>query len=252
MTVCRLHALARSGSSVTAYAAASPWGYPVGDEVLGPWPRTGPLYPHPPEQAELVDLFKAEGHRLTPPVVALTRLVMAKIKGNAPFVVSKWPHLRPSPEEWREAFPEDRAVYLIRNPLHRLNSLYCRGQLHSFGPNQDLYRYKQYMAWWRVQPHRVSFDQFKQDPGGFFRTIWNGWEWPFDESHVAHAVAYAREHYHSDSKRESDRPEGGVLSETRFALPESAIERYLSDDEIREFMVSMGWSVRQEDYLDRA
>ena len=248
MTTCRLHALARSGSSVAAYAAAAPFSIPVADELLGPWDRTGPPYHAPKAQADLVALFKAEGHRLTPPVVALTTQLLTQMRGDAPHIVSKWPHLRPSPDEWQAAFPHDRAVYLIRNPLHRLNSLYCRSQLQSFGPNQDLHRFKQYAAWWQAQPHRVTFDQFKSDPAAFFRAIWTGWGWTFDETHVARAIAYAREHYHADSRVESARPASGVVSETRFALPDDAIDRYLSDDDVRAFMQTMHWSTDPRDY----
>ena len=54
--------LARSGSSITAYAAAAPWDLPVADEIMGPWDRTGEPYNFPPEQARLVEMFRPRRH----------------------------------------------------------------------------------------------------------------------------------------------------------------------------------------------
>ncbi|MFG0326247.1 MAG: hypothetical protein ACF8SC_03140 [Phycisphaerales bacterium JB037] len=243
-----LFALARSGSSIAAYASAAPWNLPVADEVLGPWDRTGEPYRYPPSQASLVELFKAEGHALTPAVVDAARATLAEIRGSAPTVISKWPHLRPPPDEWRRAFAGEPAVYLIRNPLHRLNSLHRRGWTTSFGPKQDLDRYRQYARWWLEQPHRVSFDQFKADPRAFFTAVWTGWEFEFTDRDLDAAEKYARKHYHASSKVVEGKPRGAVFSERRFELPREAIDLYLGDPFIQEFMSTMQWSTDPADY----
>ena len=51
-----LFSLARSGSSVAVYSAAAPWGHAVGDELLGPWDRTGEPYNYPAKQKDLAEL----------------------------------------------------------------------------------------------------------------------------------------------------------------------------------------------------
>ncbi len=245
-----LHALARSGSSVAVYAAAAPWGHVVADEVMGPWDRTGGPYNYPPSQKDLVELFKAEGHALTPAVVELAGRVFAELAGPSGVVVSKWPHLRPSPEEFDGAFPVRRSVYLIRNPLHRLNSLHKRGWTKAFGPKQDLDRYRQYAQWWETREHRVTFDEFKADPASFFRKLWDAWGFEHGEAELATALAYCEQNYHESSLKKSERPEGGIYSEASFALPREAIELYLNDPYIAGFMRERGWSVDPADYLD--
>ncbi|MCB9844971.1 MAG: hypothetical protein H6811_03145 [Phycisphaeraceae bacterium] len=243
-----LMSLARSGSSVTAYAAASPWRWPVADEIMGPWDRTGEPYRYPNMQAELVELFKRDGHLLTERVVDLANRVLTQIADGREAIISKWPHLRPSPEDFRGAFPEDRFVYLIRNPLHRLNSLHRRGWTGSFGPNQDLLRYRQFAQWWLEQPGRLAYDQLKDDPRGFFAALFGAWGIPCDARDIDTATSYARQNYHASSLERSDRPAGGVLSETEFALPREAFDLYLSDPTITQLMRSMGWSLDPADY----
>lgn len=248
-----LFSLARSGSSIAAYAGAAPWSLPIADEVLGPWDRTGPPYHYPPSQARLVEAFKAEGHRLTPEVVRATRAVLGEIgaahgAGGAAAIVFKWPHLRPAPEAWREAFPDGRAAYLIRNPLHRLNSLIARGWTKSFGPKFDLERFVQFAKWWQAQPHRLVYDDLSRAPAAFFRALWQGWGLDHGEDEVAQATEYTRSRYHGDSGRSSPVEAGPVLSERRFVLPAEAVRLYLDHRFAREFMERMGWSVRAEDY----
>lgn len=243
-----LHSLARSGSSVAVYAAAAPFGWPVADEVMGPWDRTGPPYNYPRAQRRLVNLFKQHEHRLTPEVVELANRVFEKLAGGRGTVVSKWPHLRPSPEEFAEAFPADRKVYLVRNPLHRLNSLHRRGWTNSFGPRQDLDRYRQFARWWQQQPARLRYDDLKADPHAFFRRLYECWEVDFDDSHVNAAVSYMRGNYHDSSLEKSERRSDRVLSESEFALPREAIDLYVQDPFIREFMAAQGWSLDPADY----
>jgi len=245
-----LFSLARSGSSVAVYASASALGHAVADEVLGPWDRTGPPYNYPEEQGELVELFKSEGHRLTPRVVALTGLVMERIAGPSGVVISKWPHLRPSPSEWTRAFPGQATASLIRNPLHRLNSLHCRGWTGSYGEQWDLDRYRRFIGWWRERDVHLSYDEFGADARGFFARLWKGWGLEYDDAALDRAEAYAREHYHASSAvvdgRRGDAP---VLSERERSLPPEAVEAYLGDERVSAFMEQMGWSIEASAYL---
>lgn len=256
-TVVWLFSLARSGSSVAVYSAAAPWGHAVADEILGPWDRTGAPYHYPARQKDLAELYRAHDHTLTPEVVSLFGEVVGELNarsgegagGPTGVVISKHPHLRPSPEDFRAAFPGVRAVYMIRNPLHRLNSMHARGWTKSFGEKQDLERYKQFARWWLAQPIRHSYDQFKAQPRAFFRGLYTAWDLPFTDAHVDAAVAYSKGHYHDSSLEMSDRdPAQGVLSETKFALPAEALELYLKDPFIADLMTEMGWSMEPEDY----
>ncbi len=247
-TVVWLHSLARSGSSITVYAAAAPWQHAVADEIIGPWDRTGAPYWYPRSQRRLVRLFKQRGHELTPDVVDLTNRVLSQIAGTTGVVISKWPHLRPAPEVFDRAFPNDRRAYLIRNPLHRLNSLYRRGWLGSISAEHDFHRYAQFARWWREQEHRLTYDELRADPRAFFSRLFDAWGWDHDQTHVEGAVAYMRQNYHASSAEKSDASGGGVLSEREFALPEEAIDRYLSDPFMVDFMQEMGWSTDPADY----
>ena len=138
--------LARSGSSITAYAAAAPWNLPVADEIMGPWDRTGEPYNYPPEQAKLVEMFKASHARLTPEIATLTRSLLTGLteQSSSDRVVSKHPHLRFTPEEFAEFFPMDRGIWLIRNPLRRLASIHARGWTSIIRPNHDLDYFREY------------------------------------------------------------------------------------------------------------
>lgn len=260
-----LFSLARSGSSVAVYSAAAPWGHAVADEILGPWDRTGAPYNYPAKQKDLAELFRARDHTLTPDVVALfhevaselnaaSKAVPGAIPGIAAgsptgVVIAKHPHLNPSPEAFRAAFPGIKPVYLIRNPLHRLNSMHARGWHKSFGEKQDLERYKQFARWWLEQPIRHTYDQFKAQPRQFFKGLYRAWELEFTDAHLDAAVHYSKNHYHDSSLELSDRdPSQGVLSETKFALPREAVELYLKDPLIVDLMTEMGWSMEPEDY----
>lgn len=256
LRVVWLFGLARSGTSVAVYGAAAPWGLPVADEVMGPWDRTDEPYGYPPDQARLVELFKAQNHTLTEPVVALTNRVFAQIADakparqslDPPVLISKWPHLRPSPTDFRNAFPGQPGAYLIRNPLHRLNSLHKRGWTGSFGPKQDLLRYAQYARWWLNQPGRLSFDQFRANPTAFYTSLYKIWQLDCSPTDVATAVAYAHQNYHASSLQTTAVPAGGILSESTFALPQEAFDLYLGDPFIVDFMTEMGWSIDPADY----
>jgi len=243
-----LHSLARSGSSITVYAAACAARCAVADEIIGPWHRTTPPYNYPQAQSDLVDLFKGSDHALTGPVVDLTNQVLTQIAGSSPIIISKWPHLRPTPAQFDRAFPDDRRVYLIRNPLLRLNSLYSRGWLKSIGAEHDLPRFKQFARWWRQQPNRITFDQLRTDPRAFFTRLFEAWEIDLSGSQIDAAIRYMSGNYHDSSLSKADPPRAAVLSERAFALPPDALELYLSDPFVLDLMDELNWSTDPAHY----
>lgn len=250
MQVAWLFSMARSGSSVVAYAAAAPWSHPVADEILGPWDRTGPPYHYPPEQRELRDLYHADRCRLTPRVVDLTQRVCGMLDRGTGLVVSKHPHTRPAPDEFTRAFPTHRAVWLIRNPLHRLNSLYARGWVGAIRSGHDLEHFKEFARSWSACPHRVVYDALRDQPRQFFASVYAAWELDAGPRELKAAADYAKHHYHESSRVVSDslKPRR-VLSETKRALPVEAVQAYLGDPLIRTLMERVGWSTREADYL---
>ena len=243
-----LFSMARSGSSVAAYASAAPWDHPVADEVFGPWDRTGDLYKYPESQLDLVAAFQVARHRIDDDVARIATGLFDELGERTGFVVCKSPHAEPTPEDVRRAFPAHRAVFLLRNPLHRLNSLYARGWLDSCGPNHDLDRYKRFARWWMEAEHRVRYDDLRADPSSFFGTIWDAWglEWTADD--VRRAVEYAGGHYHDSSLLLSARRPSRPVSESKLRLPDGAIEAYLADDLVRPLMEAQGWSTDPADY----
>jgi hypothetical protein len=241
LQVVWIFSLPRSGSSVTAYAAAAPWGHAVADEPLGPWDRTGPPYNYPPIQRELYLAHHAAGCRLTPEVVAMARELFGVLGERTGTVIVKHPHLRPPPEEFREAFPDHTAVWLIRNPLVRLNSLYARGWTDQLRPNYELGHFKAFAQNWRSQRQRLIFEDLKKNPRRFFRRLYRFWGWRADEEQVERAVEYTRGHYHASSGELEERRADGPVSERHWRLPEEAMEMYLSDPTVRKLMGRAGW-----------
>ena len=227
--------LARSGSSITAYAAAAPWDLPVADEIMGPWDRTGEPYNFPPEQARLVEMFKASQARLTPEVAALTRKLLEEVahKQNAGRIVSKHPHLRFTPEELIESFPSDRGVWLIRNPLRRLASIHAR--------------------WLKLPDDRtLVFESLRRDPRAFFAKIYTAWDWDYTEGDIDKAIAYQRAKYHGASGEvEQEHTPNRAVSERARSVPPEAVELYLRDPFMRELFKKLGWSLRKYDYCER-
>ncbi|MFI4893129.1 MAG: hypothetical protein ACIAQ0_06790 [Phycisphaerales bacterium JB058] len=248
--------LARSGSSVTAYAAAAPWNLPVADEIMGPWDRTGAPYNYPPEQARLVEMFKASQSRLTPEVAALTRRLLVGLaqKQNANRIVSKHPHLRFTPEELIERFPSDRGVWLIRNPLRRLASIHARGWTSIVRPNHDLNYFREYAERWLSLPsdRTLVFESLRRDPRAYFAKIYGAWDWPFTEGDIDRAIAYQRAKYHGASGEvESDHTPKRAVSERARTVPPEAVELYLRDPFMRDLFERLGWSTRKYDYCER-
>ena len=246
--VCWIFSLARCGSSVAAYGAAAPWSVPVADEVFGPWDRTGPPYNYPPEQEELRKLYWSVGEHLTPEVVDLASRVFDKIAGASGRVVMKHPHDSIRPEEFEVALKDHRHVFLLRNPLLRLNSLYARGWFKAISADHDLHRFKLVARRWLASPHRLRYEDLRKDPGGFFRRIWDAWGWRYTDADVEKALEYQRSHYHDSSAKLSKERPDEVVSEKKFALPEGAAELYLNDGFVRELMTEAGWSTDPDSY----
>jgi len=248
--------LARSGSSITAYAAAAPWNAPVADEILGPWDRTEEPYSYPREQAELVRLFKASNAHLTPEIAGLTRSIMRELadRAGADRLVSKHPHLRFTPEEFAEFFPEHRGVWIIRNPLRRLASVHARGWTSIVRPNHDLDYFREYAERWLALPEdrRLVFESLKRDPIAYFAKIHEAWGWTPSDEDLAKAAGYQKSTYHGVSKgvEESHSPEAAVSEKAR-SVPREAVDLYLRDPFMRKLFKRLGWSLRRYDYCER-
>lgn len=254
-----LFSLIRSGSSIAAYSGAAPWGHAVADEPFGPWDRTGEPYNYPREQDLLQREFGAGGHAFTPRVVELATTLFQKLGGAAGAtgtVIVKIPHDVPTPAQIAATWPAHRAALLLRNPLHRLNSLYVRGWLDPspIGPNFDLEQYRAFAQAWLAQPAhlRVTYDMIRREPAEMYRRLFIAWGLAFTREHVERAVAYASGNYHHASKHvTSEHNTKKVLSESRSALPPEAVATYLNDPEMRELFRVAGWTTDLGAYVDR-
>lgn len=234
--------LPRSGSSVTAYAAAAGLGAAVADEVLGPWDRTGPPYNYPRLQHDLMRAHHGARCTLTPEVVSMALELFEVLGAETGKVVCKHPHLRPSPAEFREAFPSHGIVWLMRNPLNRLNSLYVRGWTEHLRPNYEIEHFKSFARNWWSQRERMVFEDLKRNPGKFFRRMLRHWGIRASGDQIAQAVAYTQGRYHGSSgdlaKESAERP----VSERKWHLPEEGLQMYLADEEVRKLMRRCGYS----------
>lgn len=246
--------LARSGTSITAYAAAHATGAAVADEILGPWDRTGPPYSYPQAQAPLTERFKASHARLTPDIIAETNKLLATIaeRESTARVVSKHPHLRFTPEEFDQGFPDHHGVWLIRNPLRRLASIHARGWTSIIRPNHDLDYFREYAERWLAMDaaRRVVFENIKKDATAYFRAVLHAWNWPTDDATLAQAVAYQRAEYHGKSgEREAGRSTKRSLSDTKRLAPAEAVDLYLNDAFMRDLFERCGWPLSRKAYL---
>lgn len=243
-----LFSMARSGSSIAAYAAAAPWGHTVADEIFGPWDRTGDLYKYPRTQLDLIDAFRNAQFHIDADTARIATQLFDELGEETGFVICKSPHVDPKPAYVVDAFPDHATVFLLRNPLHRLNSLFARGWLKSCGENYDLHRYREFASWWKKAEHRVIYDDLRRDPGKFYTALWDAWGLSWTDDHLRRAIAYAGENYHDSSLLRSSRKPSKPISETKLKLPDEAIDTYLQDDVVRELMQEQGWSTDPADY----
>jgi len=247
--------LPRCGSSVAVYAAAAPFGLRVADEPFGPWDRTTPPYNYPQTHLDLIAAFRVAGETINEDVAPIVDRLFREFAALANEgrgdpegrVVAKSPHLEPPPKQIA-ALPGHRVIVLLRNPLHRVNSLYARGWLESCGPNYDLERFRLLARSWRAAEHRLLYDQLRADPRAFFRAVYDAWGWDATDADVERAVAYASGHYHDSSLGLAKRDPKKPLSERKRRLPREAIEAYLGDEEIAGLMREVGWSTDAADY----
>lgn len=241
---------------MTAYAAAAPWGHPVLDEPLGPWDRTGAPYHYPVLQRELMREYHANRCVLTRGVVELATALFEEVGGRTGRVVVKHPHLKPSPEEFSRAFPSHRGVWVIRNPLTRLNSLYARGWTDALRPNHEIEHFRAFAKHWLSRRERVVFERMKRDPAGYFKRVWRAWGWRYTRADVEAALAYARGNYHASSGLKESGGGEVAVSERYWALPEEAVRLYLQDRFMRSLMRRVGWptlaAAYREDHNDPA
>jgi len=248
--------LARSGSSVTAYAAAAPWNHAVADEPFGPWDRSSPPYNYPASQPALKHDFFHAGERLTKSVVDLADSLLSDIANNfggrTGTVVIKHPHTMIEPADWQRAFGSRGhwRILLIRNPLNRLNSMLWRKQHGAVGPNWDLATFQTFARRWLEAPERerAVYEQLRVDPNLFFRRAFEAWDWPAAPEHIDTAVAYARSKYHDASAHVFTKanPTLGVVSEKQRALPQAAIDAYLADPLFNELASMLAWPKHYE------
>lgn len=246
-----LFSMARSGTSIACYGAASPWGHPVCDEPFGPWDRTIEPFNHPLVQVRLMETFAAEGHQFTSKVEPLATRLFNQMGGVTGSLICKVPHQHPHPSELERFYKRVPRVLLIRNPLHRLNSFHARGWKSDSREHHDVDRYRAFAERWLAEPpeRRLVYDDIRDDPEGFFRTIYEAWGWQYDEDDVRTAAAYSRSHYHHRSKRVDAKADPTrVVSESRSALPPEAIDAYLGDPFFVDFMTERGWSTNPDDY----
>lgn len=249
-----LMSMTRSGSSAAVYASAHALGWAVADEPFGPWDRTGPPYNYPPEQVELHVAHRAATEILNDRTNSLFESVIASIAGDAPGVIVKMPHLMIRPADLARLRPADRAAWLLRNPLDRLNSLHTRGWQDTIYPPHDIETVKTFLHRYMhaPRPHRLTFDAFSATPRRFFRNLWRAWDIPFTEAQVEAAVRYRAGHYHeSSADQQPGRNPHRVLSAHRQDVPADAVARYLHDPVIAAVFDRAGWSTDPRKYAGK-
>ncbi len=248
-----IFSLPRSGSSVTAYAAAHALGCPVADEPLGPWDRTGEPYNYPAIQAELVSAHLAGQCMLEDSsTIDLANRVLREIAGGSETLIVKHPHLRPPPAQFAHAFPGHRGVWLARNPLTRLNSLYARGWTDALRPNFELDHYKAFADNWSASRSRLTFELFRANPKRFFMKLFKAWGVKASRSIVEAAIEYADGHYHGSSLELEARSADSAPSEQQRSLPEEAVRMYLADPQILRMMKRSKWPREASAYLNES
>ena len=248
-----LFSLTRSGSSAAVYASAHALGLAVADEPLGPWDRTGPPYHYPPEQPVLHRTHLARSEILRTETSRLLDRVLNAIaqRHSTNGVIIKMPHLMVDPADLPRLRPSDRAAYLIRNPLARLNSLHTRGWQRTIAPPHDIETFKTFAARWMAapRPHRLTFDAMRSTPRRFFRRLWRSWGIEFTEAQIETAVRYRAGHYHESSAEQfPGRNPHRVLSEHRHAVPPEAVALYLHDPLVAALFRSLQWDTDPRAY----
>lgn len=247
--VAWIFSLARCGSSITAYAGASPWRAPVADEIFGPWDRTCDPYGYPPEQRQLVECFQDSQGRLTPSVIDLANRVIDRLSEASDRIVVKVPHVMIDPAELANAFPDHAVVHLLRNPLWRLNSLYAKGWLDAIEPGYDLERFAAALQRWQQCPNRLRFEELIADPRQYFAHLWTCWRWSYTESDLDRAVAYTQTRYHADSINAVEADSQSLHSAEAWCVPRAASRAYFNDSRVRAFLEQTNAPTQRAAYI---
>ncbi len=252
--VCWLLSPIRSGSSVTVYAAGAGLGWPVADEVFGPWDRTGEPYHYPASHVRLLEAFQATGETLTGEIATLAAGVFGDIaeQADAPGVLCKHPHASIGPEHIAAHWPGHHSVVLLRNPLYALNSLFVRGWDEATGGGSMIGYFSTIGQRWLADPHRLVYEDLQQDAAGFFTRLYQAWGLEPTAERVERAVAYKAGHYHHSSRSQAgaepgDRPMR-VRSARSWAVPEPIVAEYLADPLMREVFARAGWAIERGAY----
>lgn len=254
LKVCWLFSPIRSGSSVTVYAAAAGLGWPVADEVFGPWDRTGAPYNYPHSQLRLMETFKRTGERLTVEVVEDANRLFREIaeRGRPEGLICKHPHASIGPEEARGYWPDHRCVVLLRNPLFALNSLFVRGWDAATGGGSMIGYFSTIAERWLADPHRLVYDDMHRDPTGYFARLFEAWGIEPTTERLSSAVTYRAAHYHHSSKStEGSWPGDGpssLRSEREWKVPEPIVAEYLAHPLMGKVFTAAGWPTERRAY----
>ncbi|MEM9166112.1 MAG: hypothetical protein AAGB48_03725 [Planctomycetota bacterium] len=253
--ICWLLSMTRSGSSAAAYASSHALGALVLDEPFGPWDRTAPPYRYPNAQPELHRRHLAAGEILSAETSEhldkLIEMIICRQADRPSAVIIKVPHSMIDPRDIARLRPDDRIVYMLRNPLERLNSLYTRGWQATILTPHDLETFRQFAHRWIAAPPeaRLTFDALIATPRMFFRACWDAWELPWTEARVEDAVRYRAQEYHESSAIvQRGRNPHRVLSRHRKDVPIAAVHAYLRDPVALAFFARFGWSTAPSAY----
>lgn len=258
--VCWLFSPIRSGSSITVYAAGAALGWPVADEVFGPWNRTGPPYHYPRSHVTLLEAFQRAGERLNGDIARLADTVFGEIAAAqdppAAGVISKHPHASFGPGDVRAHWPDvawqHRSVVVLRNPLFALNSLFVRGWDDATGGGDMLGYFSAIGERWLDDPNRLVYEQFREDPAAYFTRLLTAWDQDATPERIAAAIRYAQGHYHHSSKSTQGAEPGdspsAVRSERAWAVPEPIVAAYLSDPLMQRIFAEAGWPTERDGY----
>lgn len=246
----------RSGSSITVYAAGAALGWPVADEVFGPWDRTGAPYHYPRSHLELIEAFRGAGERLTAGVAGVAERVFADLAAQqsppARAVICKHPHASIGPEDLPGFWPDAAPVVLMRNPLYALNSLFVRGWQEATGGTDMLGYFSTVGRRWLADPHRLTYERMRAEPREYFAALFRAWDAEPTPERIERALAYVEGHYHHSSKDTRGQTPGdspaSVRSERAWRLPEAIVRVYLSDPHMREVFREAGWPREREAY----
>lgn len=216
-------------------------------------------YGYPESHRRVQQLFAKSGGVVDAAVASelrdLCEQMVHRSPGGGTGVVVKVPHLQMTPEQFRDHFPDWGSVWLIRNPLKRLNSLYTRRWNHFTYDQYDLEATREFIRRWLSVPasQRLVYEHLHLDPAGYFHRLFEGWGRDAGIDRARAACDYRDAHYHeSSAELHHARSPSGVLSDHRRHVPLEAVECYLSDPLIRALFDRLGWDTNPATYSEEA